>query len=35
MAEDAEYSLRSDGTLPVLGEVVVTLDIMQLQTCQR
>ncbi len=35
MAEDAEYSVRSDGMMPALGEVVVTLDTIQLQTCER
>jgi len=35
MAEDAEYSVRSDGMMPALGEAVVTLDIIQLQTCER
>jgi hypothetical protein len=35
MTDDAEYSVRSDGTMPALGEVVVSLDIIQLQTCER
>lgn len=35
MAEDVEYSVRSDGMMPALGEAVVSLDIIQLQTCER
>lgn len=35
MAEDAQYSVRSNGMMPALGEAVVSLDIIQLQTCER
>ena len=35
VAEDAEYSVRSDGTMPAFEEAVQSLDIIQLQTCGR
>ncbi len=35
VAEDAEYSVRSDGTMPAFEEAVQALDIIQLQTCEH
>lgn len=35
VAEDAEYSVRSDGMIPAFEEAVQSLDIIQLQTCGR
>jgi hypothetical protein len=34
MAEDAQYSVRFDGLMPALGEASVSLEIIQLQTCE-
>jgi hypothetical protein len=35
IAEDARCSARSDGMTPALGEAVVSLEIVELQTCDR
>ncbi len=35
VAEDAEHSVRSDGTLPQPEEAARSLDIVRLQTCER
>jgi len=35
VADDAEYSVRSDGTLPASEEAERSLDTIRLQTCER